>query len=269
MADNSGRYPTGVVLHIPHSSTVIAEGVRSQFALNDNELFAELDLMTDHRTDEIFCGSDPGVPAIVAPFSRLVVDVERFEQDDQEPMAKRGMGMVYGRTSNGRPLRSELSAEERELLVSEYYCPHHQRLSDAVDDCLQKHGRALIIDGHSFPSHPLPYEPDQNPDRPDICIGSDDFHTPVWAINAFVRCFEDAGFEVAVNRPFSGAIVPAKHYRLENRVVSVMVEINRGLYINQTTGHLNQRFAAMARRIRKVCALASLLVLTHSSFPST
>ena len=264
MADNSGRYPAGVVLHIPHSSAVIPEGVRSQFFLDDIELDAELALMTDHRTDEIFCGADPGVPATVARFSRLVVDVERFEQDDREPMAKKGMGMVYGLTSNGRPLRRELSAEERELLVSEYYRPHHQQFADAVDGCLRKHGRVLIIDGHSFPSHPLPYEPDQNPDRPDICIGSDDFHTPAWAVNAFVRCFEDAGFGVAVNHPFSGAIVPGKHYRREKRVVSVMVEINKHLYLDQTTSITRGKYVAIAGRIRKACRLASSLVLNRS-----
>ena len=34
-----------------------------------------------------------------------------------------------------------------------------------------------------------------------------------------------------LNRPFSGAIVPEKYYNRERRVISIMIEINRGLYM--------------------------------------
>jgi len=41
----------------------------------------------------------------VFPVSRLVVDVERFPDDEDEPMAGRGMGAVYTRLSSGERLR--------------------------------------------------------------------------------------------------------------------------------------------------------------------
>ena len=37
---------------------------------------------------------------------------------------------------------------------------------------------------------------------------------------------------VGINRPFAGCIVPLKYYRKDSRVMSVMIEINRRLYIN-------------------------------------
>jgi hypothetical protein len=41
---------------------------------------------------------------------------------------------------------------------------------------------------------------------------------------------------VAVDTPFSGALVPARHYRRDPRVQSVMVEVNRRLYLDEATG---------------------------------
>lgn len=49
--------------------------------------------------------------------SRLVVDVERFADDEDEPMARRGMGAVYTRLSTGERLREEDPAERRRLMA--------------------------------------------------------------------------------------------------------------------------------------------------------
>ncbi|MCP3404077.1 N-formylglutamate amidohydrolase [Bradyrhizobium sp. CCGB01] len=40
-----------------------------------------------------------------------------------------------------------------------------------------------------------------------------------------------AGFSVLIDRPFAGALVPAKHYQREPRVQAVMIEVNRRLYM--------------------------------------
>lgn len=48
---------------------------------------------------------------------------------------------------------------------------------------------------------------------------------------ALVRSLRQAGFSVAVNRPFAGTIVPLRYYGKEPRVRSVMIEVNRGLYL--------------------------------------
>jgi len=43
-----------MILHIPHSSCVIPDNFRDQIVLSDKELLAELLLMTDWFTDELF-----------------------------------------------------------------------------------------------------------------------------------------------------------------------------------------------------------------------
>ena len=118
-----------IVGHIPHSGTHIPGWVRSALLLSDEELDLKLRKMTDWYTDQLFhCVVQMGGAAVVCRHSRLVVDVEWFENDEDEIMASRGMGMIYTRTSSGRPLRSEpLPAEERETLVEKFYRPHHRK----------------------------------------------------------------------------------------------------------------------------------------------
>ncbi|WP_348304731.1 N-formylglutamate amidohydrolase, partial [Methanothrix sp.] len=111
-------------------------------------------------------------------YSRLVIDPERFEKDEEEIMASKGMGAVYTKTSYQQILRKDFSAEEKEKLLSAYFRPYHKAVALEVQNTLEQFGRCLIIDCHSFPSKPLPYELDQSSDRPDICIGTDPFHTP-------------------------------------------------------------------------------------------
>lgn len=110
-------YPPWVVLHIPHDSTLIPDQVRPQFLLSDQEFALELKRMTDHFTHALFAESPGEALVIRATVSRLVVDVERFADDSAEPMAARGMGVVYNVTSNLTPLRRQLSPAKRDSLL--------------------------------------------------------------------------------------------------------------------------------------------------------
>jgi len=224
-----------IVAHIPHSGTHIPGWVRSTLLLSDEELDLELRKMTDWYTDQLFhCVVQMGEAAVVCRYSRLVVDVERFENDEDEMMASRGMGVIYTRTSSGRPLRSEpLPAEERETLLEKFYRPHHRKMEEVVLASLDKFSTCLVLDCHSFPSRPLPYELDQDPARPDICLGTDDYHTPVPLLRAAREVFRQQEFRVATNSPFAGTYVPMKFLKRDRRVKSLMIEVNRRLYMNE------------------------------------
>jgi len=233
-----------MILHIPHSSDFIPDEIRETFLLSDPELESELLVMTDAYTDTLYSEDNESVSRIVHLVSRLVVDPERFPDDSQEMMAEVGMGAVYMRTSSGEPLRNQISEVQRKELMDEYYYPHHASFEQAVDSELRETGTALIIDCHSFPSKPLAYESDQNPSRPDICVGTDEFHTPDSLRDIALHSIRDAGFSVEVNRPFSGSIVPMKYYRKNRSVRSIMIELNRRLYMDESNGRKNDRYEA-------------------------
>lgn len=257
------RDPPFAVLHVPHASRVVPDQARASILLANDALSAELLRMTDSFTDELF-RLDAGVArAVVFPVSRLVVDPERFLDDSAEPMSSRGMGVVYTRTADGEALRGAVDENTRRALVTAYYLPHHRRLSEAVEAAVGRWGSCLVVDCHSFPSSPLPYELDQSPERPEICLGTDAFHTPVPLADIAVGLFRDAGFQVQLDRPFSGALVPATHYQRDARVMAIMVEVNRSLYMDEASGERLARSGEVAARLRS--AVTRLVEATRVS----
>ena len=252
-----------IVTHIPHSSTVIPARIRGQFTLSDQALKQELIHMTDWYTDEIFGGLS-GATDVIFPVSRLVVDPERFEHDDQEPMSECGMGVVYQSTSDGGCLRNALTNEERDSLINTYYRPHHQLLTQAVETAIETAGQCLVLDGHSFPGRALPYEKDKSSFRPEICIGTDDYHTPGELRDAAIDLFKSAGFSVGVNSPFAGALVPSEYYRSDKRVLSLMIEVRRDMYLKENTAEKLPGFEKSHREVRRVLKkLVALSVVVH------
>jgi len=203
--------------------------------LDDAELRREILCMTDMHTAELY--EVEGAERIVFPLSRLVLDPERFADDAEESMAARGMGVLYTATSDEKPLRRPLSPDRRQQLLDAWYYPHHLRLAEAVTVRIDTFGYAVIVDCHSFSACALPYEHRTSAEvRPEICIGTDSFHTPEGMAQSLLSFFAGAGYGVARDMPFAGALVPSAFYRRDARVFSVMIEVRRDLYMDEATG---------------------------------
>jgi N-formylglutamate deformylase len=223
-----------MILHIPHSSTEIPNEYLSEFLLSPEQLNKEILEMTDHFTDDLFDWSS--WDRAIFPVSRLLVDVERFEDDAEESMAERGMGVLYEKGSQLLPLRRQASPERREELLNGYYLPHHKKLEKMVDYSLYKRNKALVIDCHSFNEVALPYEMYKGGSRPDICLGTDEFHTSPQLLEKFKAFFEAKNYQVALNEPFPGCLIPMKFYKQDKAVQGIMIELRRDLYMNEATG---------------------------------
>ena len=236
-----------VIVHIPHSSTDIPEEYKKLFVVDDETLSKELLLMTDRYTDELFEREN----SIVFPVSRLVCDVERFRNEADEEMSPKGMWVCYEKTSDGKQLKICTNEHKNEILTR-YYDVHHRKLTEAVELVLEEHGECIIIDAHSFSSTPLPHEPSHETPRPDICIGTDDFHTPYQLLEFCKDFFEAKGYSVAINQPFSGTVVPVDYYGKNKQVESVMIEINRNLYMDEQTGEKTDNFETIKQEVSEL-----------------
>ena len=232
---------TPLLVHLPHDATAIPPDAQADFLLSAEELGAECLRLTDRHTAALYADGLAPDDLIRAAVSRLVVDVERFADDAQEPCAKVGMGATYVRTADGRPLRA-LTPERRAELMARHYWPHHHRLNEAAAERLARFGRCVILDAHSFPTGQLPTQVGFSAPL-EIGVGTQPGHTSPELRALAEDFFRAHGFTVGVDIPFSGAIVPNRFFGTEPRVQSLMIEVRRDLYMDESTSERHGGFA--------------------------
>ncbi|MEW2265864.1 N-formylglutamate amidohydrolase [Streptomyces sp. NPDC047853] len=231
-----GAATSPVILHVPHSSREIPADVRTGIVLDDPALERELDHITDAHTARI--AEAAAALAGVTPWrfvnlaSRLVVDPERFP-DEREEMTAVGMGAVYTRTTHREVLRAE--GTDPAPLIERFFRPYARAMTGAVAQRLAATGRAVIVDVHSYPTAPLPYELHGRGPRPPVCLGTDRFHTSPELLAAARAAFAPCG-ETGLDSPFSGTYVPLEFHGQRREVGALMVEIRRDTYMSEPGG---------------------------------
>lgn len=238
---------SAVVLHAPHAGRTFPVSCLGAFTVSREELAREHRRLADHATDRIVMLAGAG-SRISAGLSRLIVDVERFEGDAEEMNAV-GMGALYTHGSDRQPIRTLDDAERERLLA--YFHAYGELFGDLVERALEEHGRAVILDVHSFAQEALPYELHASDRRPELCIGVDDAHTPPALVDAVRAAFD--GWEIATNEPFRGTYVPSRQLG-DPRVSSVMLEIRRDRYLRDDGSTDDEAVRDIGRRLRRIVA---------------
>ena len=114
-----------LILHIPHSSRNIP--TMEGYLVDANSLAKEMLKLTDWYTDDLFYSNEDEM--IVAEFSRIFCDPERFTDDSQEVMAQYGMGVLNEKSDNGEELR-KVTPELKEVILSSYYLSQQIKLGN-------------------------------------------------------------------------------------------------------------------------------------------
>jgi N-formylglutamate deformylase len=275
----------GIIVHVPHASTRIPEGVRRGITLDDATLARELLASTDHHTDAFVAGLEeehgggrlgPGdsggrVRVHVNGLSRLVVDPERFLDPEREVTEAVGRGAVYTRCVDGTLLRDDAAPHWEEVradLIARHFIPYHAQVDRLVAQMVADHGHCTLIDVHSYPREAQPYELASGLDpaapRPELCIGTDATHTPVWLLAGVEEVAHLLGIQTARDTPFAGTFVPGS-WLGDGRVRSVMLEVRRDSYLDEVTGVLD---AAGVARVRELVRQVVLRVLEEGQRPS-
>ena len=202
-----------IVLNEPHASIEGLYDNQLSFWNIDERFINDIVLKwTDWHTDFLFHGyRGENVKTVRFPYSRFIVDAERLWDD---PLEQHGQGIVY-KQFNGYT-RTVPEENEKQLLGLWHW--HQQRLRDNLCE------GALLLDCHSFPSEMSDV---------DICIGyNEDWSKPnKGTIELAVSLFEDSGYKVGINEPYSNSETPDCPFTYQ----SMMLEVNKKAYMEDGT----------------------------------
>lgn len=165
-------------------------------------------------------------------------------------MSQFGMGVLYEKTDNGDVMR-QVTPDLRARILNEFYHLHHRALTEAVQAQLDRTGTAMIVDCHSFPDVPFNRSLNTRRPRPDFNIGTDPHHTPKELIHILESFFREKGYSVGIDWPYSGTITPMAFYQKNRSVHSVMLEVNRKLYLNPESNEKSGQYTETKRIVQE------------------
>jgi len=208
-----------IILHIPHSSKIIPENYLHEYT-DKKELEETILKLTDTYSNELFDIDSPHCTKVVFPFSRVFCDVERFN-DEKEKMLRYGQGVIYTHGINGKTFR-EPSENSVSDIIKNYYEKHKLEVSEKIKQLKD----VVLIDCHSFSNEIYKCTPFNCTDLPDICVGYNPADHKSQNLSLFISDYLDKlGYKISVNYPYHGS------YQIDN-IISVMIEINKKLYLN-------------------------------------
>lgn len=222
-----------IILHIPHASSSFDFARQEELETVWRRMAEPL---IDWYTDELFmpsCHNERVIP-IVFDTCRTLVDVERMCHD---PLESKGLGITAYSLLQGHKVRESI---EEDIRYMKKYLDHHHRLANL----LVEHHNSLIIDCHSFSSRPTVLQPDVSRNHDvDICIGfNDDIIKPDKdTLDIVEQHFSEKGYKVSFNIPYSNS----KTVETPAIYKSLMIEINKSLYMDECTLQKNAAFESL------------------------
>lgn len=231
---------------------------------------ASLRSAEDALVDQLIAsGPDHGAVLIAGQTSRAYVDLNRDPREldpdliDAVPVAdvsaktRAGFGVLPRRTGDGAPLYDRrLSLAEAQTRLAAVHAPYHAALTDLMQDARARCGRAVLVDWHSMPSRAVSAGLRRaSAVGPDVVLG--DRHGAACDAGLTRRLrtlFEAAGLQVALNAPYAGGYSTQVWARPAEGFHAIQIELNRALYLDETTLAPSDGFARCQTLIGRVVA---------------
>ncbi|WGT63831.1 N-formylglutamate amidohydrolase [Variovorax paradoxus] len=270
----AGRTP--LVLDSPHSGTVYPEDFRPACDL------ATLRRAEDTHVEKLYAFAPAmGAAWVEAHFPRSYLDANRDTteldttlldgpwteplSDDPRVLSKvrLGKGLIWKLTDEGLPIYDRLLAvDEVRGRIDNCWRPYHAAVARAIDDAHARHGYSIHINCHSMPAIAGSHATDfPGLAHADFVIGDRDGSTADPALSHKIcEHLRERGYSVDYNHPYKGVELVRRHGRPAENRHSIQVEINRKLYMDETTLALDE--AGAARLQEHLRSLVEMLLAT-------
>lgn len=252
-----------LVFNSPHSGRVYPRAFLASSKLDPLTLRRS----EDAYVDELFnFATALGTPLLHAHFPRAYLDVNR-EPYELDPVLFRdglphyantqsvrvvgGLGTIARIVSETEEIyREPLPVEAALERIHRLYVPYHEALAALLVEAKREFGLAVLIDCHSMPSST---RTDRRTTRPDFVLG-DRFGTSCGSelTRLAAHSLESLGYGVALNKPYAGGYI-TEHYGRPHKAQHVLqIEINRALYMDESTFEKSPRFEEIRETLESV-----------------
>lgn len=255
------------LLTIPHSGERVPKETPWLENLPEELLMCDVDRYVDKLYAKAV--ADLALPMVKTEWHRYAIDLNRWADDvdadsvegHKNPSGKFPRGLHWSITTKREKLMSKpMSQALHDDLVAKYFEPFHASVRGEMAKIKNRGAKTVFhIDAHSMPSMGTSEHPDPGERRADAVI-SDCEGTSCSAFfrDLVVASYETAGFKVRVNWPYKGGRVTQTYGKPALGQESIQVELNRGLYMDESSkALLHDRLGAMQDRLKQ--ALASVL----------
>jgi N-formylglutamate amidohydrolase len=183
--------------------------------------------------------------------SELDIDPDLIDGEWPGPLAptvsKSGLGLLKAKSRYGEPL------QERKLAVAEvmdrldrYYRPYHAELKRNLDRLRGTYGFVYQLSCHCMSAIGAPTHRDTGRPRPDFCISGVRGTTASVEFLAFVEAtIAGQGYVVKIDEPYVGGELNTRYGAPADGVESVMIEINKKLFMDVTNFKRKPEFGAI------------------------
>jgi N-formylglutamate amidohydrolase len=245
------------VFNSPHSGRCYSDAFLASSDLDSLSIRRS----ADHYVEELFADApELGAPLLHAHFPRAYLDVNRepYELDPRmfdgplPPYVNIGSMRVAGGlgtiprivAENMLIYRERLSVEEGLSRIEAVYKPYHACLRRLIARTHARFGVSVLIDCHSMPGNIRLSGSDL---RPDFIIG-DRYGTSASAelSRAALSFLDGMGFSAVRNKPYAGGFITEHYGRPVRGLHALQIEINRALYVDETTLERRAEFPIIA-----------------------
>lgn len=166
-----------------------------------------------------------------------------------------GKGLIWRMTDDGFALYDRLlSVAEVQARIANCWQPYHAAVGSAIDAAHARHGYSIHINCHSMPAVSSSHATDfPGLVHADFVIGNRDNTTSSESLVLFIQeQLAQHGYNVAINHPYKGVELVRRYGKPDQHRHSVQLEINRKLYMDESTLAMHAGFAVLQGHLQSL-----------------